>query len=291
VISEELDDPYHLAQALQVRGVSHLRHGHDELAQADWERALPLLQAEGDQPCTARVLLYLSNLERRRGHHDQRRSLIEDALALARACEAPTVIAYALSHLGEVAEEFGDDDLAAACYRERMAFNRELGMPWSIAVTLEHLARLSRKRGAFERAACMLAGAAVLRERSGSPFVATGGFDIADDLDAIRDALSDDVFQSAWARGRAMTTEEAVQYALQDDEDPAHATGSPTTTLTRRELDVLRLLVDGQSNHEIASVLFISPNTVNTHVANIMNKLGLDSRTAVATWAVRNGFA
>ena len=54
---------------------------------------------------------------------------------------------------------------------------------------------------------------------------------------------------------------------------------------------MLRLIVDGKSNQEIAGDLFISPNTVTTHVANIMNKLGLDSRTAVATWAVRNGIA
>ncbi|HEX5167169.1 MAG TPA: response regulator transcription factor, partial [Thermomicrobiales bacterium] len=59
--------------------------------------------------------------------------------------------------------------------------------------------------------------------------------------------------------------------------------------LTTRELEVVKGLVDGLSNAEIASVLFISPNTVSNHVSNIMNKLGLDSRTAIATWAVRHG--
>jgi DNA-binding CsgD family transcriptional regulator len=54
---------------------------------------------------------------------------------------------------------------------------------------------------------------------------------------------------------------------------------------------VLRLLVDGRSNQEIAAVLSISPNTVANHVANIMNKLGLDSRTAVVAWAVRHEIA
>lgn len=59
--------------------------------------------------------------------------------------------------------------------------------------------------------------------------------------------------------------------------------------LSPRERDVLRLLVNGQSNQEIARALFISPNTAANHVANIMNKLGLSSRTAVAVWAARYG--
>ena len=59
--------------------------------------------------------------------------------------------------------------------------------------------------------------------------------------------------------------------------------------LSPRELDVLRLVVDGRSNQEIATALFISRPTVANHVASILSKLGVDSRTAAATWAVRQG--
>jgi DNA-binding CsgD family transcriptional regulator len=51
----------------------------------------------------------------------------------------------------------------------------------------------------------------------------------------------------------------------------------------------VRLLAQGKSNQEIAAALFISPYTASNHVRNIMNKLGLDSRAAVAAWAVRAG--
>jgi NarL family two-component system response regulator LiaR len=61
--------------------------------------------------------------------------------------------------------------------------------------------------------------------------------------------------------------------------------------LTQRELDVLRLLVEGRSNQEIADALFISLHTAVRHVANIMNKFGVESRTAAATWALRNGMS
>lgn len=287
-ISAEHGDWDCLAHALLVRGIGYLQQGDDELAQADWEQAMRLLQASADRPHAARVLLHLSDLARRRGDHDRWRALVKEAHDLARSASVLTVTSLSLRYLGQIAEESGNDELAAERYRERLRINRELGMPWSTSHTLEYLARLARRQGQFERAACMLACAAVLHERSGSPFIATDDFEIVEEVQAVRDALSDDVFQAAWSRCQAMTMDEASEYALQDDVDRSAASESAPTTLTRRELDVLRLLVDGKSNQEIASDLFISPNTVTTHVANIMNKLGLDSRTAVATWAVRN---
>jgi DNA-binding CsgD family transcriptional regulator len=56
-------------------------------------------------------------------------------------------------------------------------------------------------------------------------------------------------------------------------------------------MEVLQLLADGCSNQDIADRLFISPHTAISHVANIMNKLGVESRTAAATWAIRQGIA
>ena len=58
--------------------------------------------------------------------------------------------------------------------------------------------------------------------------------------------------------------------------------------MTRRETDVLRLLVDGLSDREIGDALFISHRTAMTHVANILGKLSLESRTAAAAFALRN---
>jgi DNA-binding NarL/FixJ family response regulator len=59
--------------------------------------------------------------------------------------------------------------------------------------------------------------------------------------------------------------------------------------LTPRELDVLRLLIDGQSNPQIAEALFISPRTATTHVTNILAKLGVTNRTEAAARAIRDG--
>ena len=60
--------------------------------------------------------------------------------------------------------------------------------------------------------------------------------------------------------------------------------------LTPREMDVLRLLVEGQSDRKIGDQLFISHRTVMRHVENILGKFQVESRTAAAMLAVRQGF-
>jgi DNA-binding NarL/FixJ family response regulator len=62
-----------------------------------------------------------------------------------------------------------------------------------------------------------------------------------------------------------------------------------TYPLTRRELDVLKLIVDGCSNAVIAEKLYVSVGTVKTHVRNILNKLCVSDRTQIAVRALRAG--
>jgi NarL family two-component system response regulator LiaR len=66
------------------------------------------------------------------------------------------------------------------------------------------------------------------------------------------------------------------------------ATGN-TANLSARELEVLKLMVDGLSNPEIAEKLYLSPNTIKTHVRGIMNKLAVDDRVQAAVVALRSG--
>lgn len=59
--------------------------------------------------------------------------------------------------------------------------------------------------------------------------------------------------------------------------------------LSQRELEVLKLIVEGKSNPEIAKILYLSPNTIKTHVRGIMNKLSVDDRVQAAVVALRSG--
>ena len=60
-------------------------------------------------------------------------------------------------------------------------------------------------------------------------------------------------------------------------------------TLTPTESNVLRMIVGGMSNKEIAFALDVSENTVKTHVQNIFGKIGVSDRTSAATTAIRRG--
>src|SRR5688572_8064399 len=66
-----------------------------------------------------------------------------------------------------------------------------------------------------------------------------------------------------------------------------HAPPKPPP-LTARERDILKLLAQGRENSAIASELVISPATVKTHVAHLLDKLGLDNRVQAAVFAVRH---
>lgn len=69
---------------------------------------------------------------------------------------------------------------------------------------------------------------------------------------------------------------------------PPFPTGN-VANLSQRELEVLKLMVEGYSNPQIAEALYLSPNTVKTHVRGIMNKLSVDDRVQAAVVALRSG--
>jgi DNA-binding NarL/FixJ family response regulator len=88
----------------------------------------------------------------------------------------------------------------------------------------------------------------------------------------------------AAAAGQVQLSPKAAERLMREVRAPE----SPET-LTDREVEVLRLLAEGQSNKEIARSLTIGEKTVKTHVSNILAKLGVVSRTQAALYAARIG--
>jgi NarL family two-component system response regulator LiaR len=84
--------------------------------------------------------------------------------------------------------------------------------------------------------------------------------------------------------GRPTLAPEAVQALIQ----PPSEVESLAASLTRREHEVLALLVKGMNNPEIAGQLFISRATVKVHISNILSKLGVASRTEAISLAIQN---
>src|SRR5262249_44002561 len=99
------------------------------------------------------------------------------------------------------------------------------------------------------------------------------------------------------ATGGALPIEEAIEEALAATADPfAAASGevgeaAVAARLTPRERDVLRLLAEGRSGREIAAALSLSTRTVGRQLTHLPDKLGVESRTAAAAFALRHGLA
>ncbi|WP_125776029.1 LuxR C-terminal-related transcriptional regulator [Antribacter gilvus] len=97
-------------------------------------------------------------------------------------------------------------------------------------------------------------------------------------------------FGSAYRTGRQLSRDAAVRLALRVPAASASVTDSSPGILSRREVDVARLVPQGLSNKEIGARLYISERTVESHVRNILAKLGFTSRTQVAGWMAEQGY-
>ena len=170
---------------------------------------------------------------------------------------------------------------------------------------LEAFAALAGREGKTELAVQLAAAAAALREAAGLPALA--GARVENYLVPARRLLGDAAVTRLWASGRAMPSESAVALALGPPSDTAPETApqdaaaeedrtltvvngfqvasAPPSSLTQREREVVALVASGRSNKAIAEELFISPATAARHVANILGKLGFNSRAQIAAWA------
>ncbi len=103
----------------------------------------------------------------------------------------------------------------------------------------------------------------------------------------LREAFGDDEFDTAWAEGAALSTEDAIAYAQRgrgERQRPATGWGSLTPT----ERAVVGLVSDGLANKAIATKLFISLRTFESHLTHVYAKLGLTSRVQLAQEAARH---
>ena len=86
-----------------------------------------------------------------------------------------------------------------------------------------------------------------------------------------------------------MALEQAVEYALDTEETASPPDDAAAPVLSNREVEVLRLVAQRMTDHQVAQRLYVSPRTVGHHLSTIYRKLGVPSRTAAATAAVERG--
>jgi DNA-binding CsgD family transcriptional regulator len=298
-IAQAIGDTFGAGNALLVLGHAATSARDFGRANAMHEAALTVMRELGETAANAvsTVGLSLGNLADvalSQGDYPRTTRLAEEALGLQRELGFAWGAAHSLFTLASVARYQGDSTRATALYQDSLNHAWDQRDQRLMARAFDCLAILAVESGQARCAARLLGVAARLHELLGTPLdpVARPHHDRA--IADTRAVLGDSGFQAAWAAGQALSLAEAVSEASRLEGAPPGSATSITADpaaelgLTRRERDVLRLLVEGQADREIAEALFIGRRTVETHVTGILNKLGLDSRTAVATYAVRH---
>ncbi len=244
------------------------------------------------------MLNFLAAVRLKEGSYDRAKQLAEQALEQFREIGGKLGISVALYILAMVAQASGDYERANMMLREGLEPAAEVGDESNVAYCLQGLAALAASEGGVARAARLWGAAEALLER-----IEATAYAHAPDrsryqsqVSAARAQLDEAAWQAAWARGRAMTTERAIEYALLEDEEPEPPTlvagqrpppDKQAEKLTSHVLEVAVLVARGLTNRQIASELSVPEHTVGNHVGRILKKLGFSSRALIAAWIAR----
>jgi predicted ATPase/class 3 adenylate cyclase/DNA-binding CsgD family transcriptional regulator len=196
-------------------------------------------------------------------------------------------LSNALTTRARVATAQGEPDQAQRDAHDALAAAAEVEAYLRIPDTLECLATLAGDAGSHREAARLFGAAAAIRQRMSLVRfkVYDAGYEAS--VATLREAMGNKDFDDAWAEGAAQSTEEAIAYAKRGrGERKRPSTG--WASLTPTELDVVRLVSKGLANKDVASRLFVSPRTVQTHLTHVYTKLGLSSRVQLVQEAARH---
>ncbi len=275
------------ARALCDRSWLLAEQGDLQGAMASCEASLVLARAEGAADPTALVLHNLACFSRMSGDLARANAYAAEALALARAEGWEWLVTMILVGYGYTALELGEPGRAATLLREALELGVRRGDLVDVNTALEGLATVAMASGKPEMAAHLFGAASALRDELVMPMAPTERAYFVPILDRLRKTLGEARFATTWAAGRAWPRDLAVADALTLLVTPPPAIPR-LPHLTGRERDVLRELMAGKSNREIAESLFVSPTTVASHIASLYRKLGVASRAEAIAWAHRH---
>jgi predicted ATPase/DNA-binding SARP family transcriptional activator/DNA-binding CsgD family transcriptional regulator len=253
-LSRETGNVRRNAASLGNLGVTMLVHGDPEQATVLLEESLALFRDIGDNSNVAIGLMYSALAALTRGEHERVRALSEESLELLQKAQ--------------------DKQHIADC--------------------LEIMAGGAGAQGQAHRAARLWGAAEALREEIGVPLQPEDRKLLDPYLAAARFSMGEVAWQAALAEGRAMMPGQTIEYALSAEEADlstpiARRSDGGSTALTPREEEVAVLVSRGLTNREIASELSISEHTVATHIAKILKRLGLNSRSRLSAWMAERG--
>ncbi len=290
-LSREANDLGGMALSLLILGTAAMWGSGDlEQARAYYEEGLAISRELGSASILRVCLNSLAVPFLLQGDLERAAALAEEAVALSEEAGDRLLLPLPLTWLGWAALLGGDLERAESLHKESLELSRGLGAHTHITLTLlEGLACGAGAQGEARKAARLFGATEALREATGFPLEPALRTLEEPYLVGARSQLDEGAWTEAWEEGQRMTVEAAIEYALAGDDSSTFSTRTPeqtsstvhTPALTRRERQVASLVTQGLTNRQIASELVIGERTVETHVRNLLKKLGLSSRDQV----------
>jgi len=213
-----MSDTWWLAKSLL--GLAFVSHNREDAERATepYEESMDLFREWGDKQSLSMCLGSLAMLVYSKGDLRRATKLTEEAVALIRELGNRGGVSLGLYNLGWMALLQDDLGKAAEIFRESLAPPWDLGLNIGVQGALEGFASVAGARGDAERAARLWGAAQTLHETKNIPrdtdFLAEADARIS----AVRSGMREEAWEEAQHKGRTMTLDEAVSYALEDEE-------------------------------------------------------------------------
>jgi predicted ATPase/class 3 adenylate cyclase/DNA-binding CsgD family transcriptional regulator len=215
----QLGDERHAAWGLILLGATGLetpaeiQHSFESV-----QEALAVVRKFGDKGGMTRALNVLGELARLKGDYEAAKSYYEECLALAKETGERLREAIQLTNLGFIAYHKKDYQLAEQIHRDGLLIYSEMDANYGLATHLGSLAGPTAALGRPQRAARFLGASNAELESLGTNQQPADQGEIKLYIDAVQQALGQDAFQEAWEEGQRMTFQEAIAYALSDED-------------------------------------------------------------------------
>jgi len=307
-IGRRLGDNHDIASALSMIGVILMRKEEYRAAQQPLDDALTIQRELGNLAGLASTLGQRATVAIHLSEYEKAKALLGEGLGIARVLGIDAILAFLLARLGMIALRQGDTHAAVTFFLEGLVHVRRSGIrrwsPWYMV----GLAEVAHLRGMAGRAAKLIGASEGVLSAVDAHYEPATSNEIARIITSVSAELDETDFARLRAEGRAMSLEEAMAYAAEPvygavtappdqrgdavpvpEEERAYPDG-----LTKREVEVLRLIAQGKSNLEIGEELVLSRRTVERHISNIYEKIGASGKVARATataYALRHGLA
>jgi ATP/maltotriose-dependent transcriptional regulator MalT len=286
----ELGDKLGTAWALSNASFSALGQERHQRAVTLIEESVDLFLEAEEKWGAAMQISFLAVAWRDGGDIERAKRLAERGLTLSREVGERQAISAALYILATLAQAECDHERARDLLEEGLTLSAELGNEADVAHCLEGLASIAGAEGRIAHAARLWGAEEALLEN-----IEAAVYTYVPDrslqrsrVAAARAQLDEEAFEAAWAEGRTMPPEQAIEYALDSPATPKATPETYPAALSTREVEVLRLVATGMTNAEVAERLFISSRTVSWHLGSIYRKLGFHSRTEATRFAVEH---